>query len=484
VPSLLKSTVILAFARTTNFALVLFGPIILVRILDPNSFGQYREYMVYAMFITSIAAFNIKSNLLFFIPHDPANTRVHVSHTTLMTLIASAGACLVLYVFRDVLLENTSFDFFLPLILYVLLFLNLNFLESYWLAKGQPNFVMYFSVARTAIRLGSVIGTAILTKSVVAMMYALCAVEAIRIVVVALIMARTGILKLSLNKFVLQQQLSFVIPLSISGTLNYTSQYIGQIAISVHLGVIALGIYTIANFQVPILNIVRGAIGDSIFPNMVRQAADQTQDKLRLWKRANVAYTFLIIPYFVIVTWYADVLIPWIFTDEYSDAVPLFRVLALFLLTQCFEFSSPLRAIRKTKDLLVGTTLMLTTNVALIFYFFRYLPDFAIFGPAVGYVTGNVVQTLFYGWRIENFYNVSLGQLLKWRSLALIGVCTLIACMALLAGEFVSLNEFVRVPTFSILFAAVYFIAIRYVRLEEVETVIEAVTARLRRNAK
>jgi O-antigen/teichoic acid export membrane protein len=192
----------------------------------------------------------------------------------------------------------------------------------------------------------------------------------------------------------------------------------------------------------------------------------------------------LIIPYFVIVTWYADVLIPWIFTDEYSGAVPLFRVLALFLLTQCFEFSSPLRAIRKTKDLLVGTTLMLTVNVALIFFFFRYLPDIAIFGPAVGYVSGNVVQTLFYGWRIENFYNVSLGQLLKWRSLALIGVCTLTACVPLLAGEFVALNDFVRVPTFSILFAAVYLVAIRHVRLEEVEIVIEAVTSKLRSNSR
>ena len=483
-PSLLKSTVILAFARTTNFALLVFSPIILVRVLDPNSFGQYREFVVYAMLIVGIAGFNIKSNLLFFIPHDPANTRVHVSHTTLMTLFASASACLVLYAFRDVLLENTSFDFFLPLIIYVLLFLNLNFLEEYWLAKGQPNFVMYFSIIRTAVRLGGVIGIAILTKSVINMLYALCVVEAIRIVVVVFIMARTGILKLSLDKPVLQQQLSFVIPLAISGSLNHTSLYIGQIAISVHLGVVALAIYTIANFQVPVLNIVRGAIGASIFPNMVRQAADHTSDRLRLWKRANIAYNSLIIPYFVIVTWYADVLIPWVFTDEYSDAVPLFRVLALFLLTQCFEFSSPLRAIRKTKDLLVGTALMLTTNVALILFFFRYLPDHAIFGPAVGVVTGNIVQTLFYGWRITDLYDVPLSQLLKWRSLALIGVCTLAACVPLLAGEFVTLNEFVRVPTFSILFAAVYYVAIRYVRLEEVETVIEAVTAKLGSNAK
>jgi O-antigen/teichoic acid export membrane protein len=484
VPSLLKSTVILAFARTTNFVLLAVSPIFLVRILDPTSFGQYREFMVYAMLITSIASFNIKANLLFFIPHDPTNTKIYVGHTTLMTLAASIGASLILFISRDILLANTSLNFFIPLVVYVLLFLNLNFLESFWIAKGQPDFVMYFSIIRTAVRLGSVIGTAILTKSVVAMMYALCVVEALRIVVVAFIMARTGILKLSYDKPLLHQQLAFVIPLSISGTLNHTSQYIGQIAVSLHLGVIALGIYTIANFQVPILNIVRGAIGDSIFPNMVRQAADQTGDRLRLWKKANVSYTFLIIPYFAVVTWYADVLIPWVFTDKYSDSIPLFRILALFLLTQCFEFSSPLRAISKTRDLLAGTTLMLLANVALIFFFFRYLPEHAIFGPAVGVVVGNVVQTLYYGWRIIRLYQVPVIRLLKWRSLALIGICTLASCVPLFIGELFTLNDFVRVPLFSILFAAVYVATIRFVRLEEVETVIETVTTKLGINAK
>jgi O-antigen/teichoic acid export membrane protein len=278
--------------------------------------------------------------------------------------------------------------------------------------------------------------------------------------------------------------MAFVLPLSISGTLNYASQYIGQIAISVHLGVLALGIYTIANFQVPILNIVRGAIGDSIFPRMVQEAIDQTKDGLRLWKRANVAYTFLIIPYFVIVMWYADVLIPWLFTDKFSDAVPLFRVLALFLLTQCFEFSSPLRAIRRTRDLLAGTTLMLITNIAFILFFFRYWPDHAIFGPAAGVVAGNVVQTLYYGWRITGFYHVPLGQLLKWRSLLSIILCTLVACIPLLVGDFLTINNFIRVPLFSILFGAVYYIAIRRVRLEEVETVVEAIADKVGRRIK
>jgi O-antigen/teichoic acid export membrane protein len=478
-PSLLKSTAILAFARTTNFALVVFSPIFLVRILDPTSFGQYREFMVYAMLITGIAAFN-KSNLLYFIPRDPAHTREYVSHTTLMTFVTSVAACLLLYLFHNILQENTSLNFVLPLIIYVFLFLNLDFLETYWIAKGQPDYVMYFSITRTVVRLSTVVGTAFVTKSVIAMIYALCAIEALRILVSALIMARAGILKLSSSKPLLEQQLAFVLPLGISGTLNYASQYVGQIAISAHIGVIALGIYTIANFQVPILNIVRGAIGDSIFPRMVREAVDQTREGLRLWKRANVAYTFLIIPYFAIVTWYADVLIPWIFTDKYIDAVPLFRVLALFLLTQCFEFSSPLRAIRRTRDLLAGTTLMLITNIAFILFFFRYLPDHAIFGPAAGIVAGNVVQTLYYGWRITGFYNVPISQLLKWKSLLIIVLCTVFACIPLLIGDYLTINDFIRLPLFSLLFVAVYYVAIRHFHLEEVETVIEAVSGRLR----
>jgi O-antigen/teichoic acid export membrane protein len=479
-PSLLKSTLVLAFARTTSFALVAFSPIFLVRILDPISFGQYREFMVYAMLITGIASLNIKSNLLVFIPRDPGHTRTYVGQTTLMTLVASIAACLLLYLFRDVLQANTSLNFFLPLILYVFLFLNLDILESYWIAEGQPSFVMYFSISRTAIRLFSVIGTAFLTQSVTAMLYALCAVEALRLFVSAFIMSRAGILKPSFSKPLLQQQLAFILPLSISGTLNYASQYIGQVAVSVHIGVVALGIYTIANFQAPILYIVRGAIGDSIFPSMVRQAVDQTKNGLRLWRRANVAYTFLVIPYFAIVTWYADILIPWIFTEKYSDSVPLFRVLALFLLTQCFEFSSPLRAIQKTPDLLAGTTLMLITNIAIILFFFRYLPGYAIFGPAAGVVAGNVVQTLYYGWRITAFYNVPLGQLLKWRSLVSVIACTLLACVPLLIGDLLAIADIVRVPLFSILFGLVYFSAIRQFRLEEVETVIDAISSRLR----
>ena len=127
---------------------------------------------------------------------------------------------------------------------------------------------------------------------------------------------------------------------------------------------------------------------------------------------------------------------------------------------------------------------MLTTNILFIFVFFRYFPNVAIFGPAVGIVMANVVQTVFYGWRITNLYDVPVKRLLKWRSLAIIALSTLFASLPLLAGEFVAMSDFVRVPTFSILFATFYYLAIRSFRLEEVETLIQTVMTKFAEYAK
>jgi O-antigen/teichoic acid export membrane protein len=144
---------ILAFARVTNFALVFFSPILLVRILDPTSFGQYREFIAWSVIVTSLAAFSIGSNLLYFVPRHPENARVYVGHNNWLTFGLSLLACLALWVFGDEIKAKTSFDFVAPLIVYVILFCNVTYLESYWIATKQPGLVFYYSTLRTIAKL-------------------------------------------------------------------------------------------------------------------------------------------------------------------------------------------------------------------------------------------------------------------------------------------------------------------------------------------
>lgn len=477
---LIESALILAFARITNFALVLVSPILLVRILDPESFGQYREFLVYAMLTANLAEFSIKSNLLYFIPKDPGRTREYVAVTNWLTLAGSILACLVLWSLGDRIRASTSFDFLIPLVIYVVLYANLTYLETFFVANKQPKKVFLYSVVRTVVRLTVVLGTAYVTRSVTAILHALIVVETIRIIAVLILTGRLGILSFEFKADTAKRQLGFIVPLGIAGTLGYLNQYVGQLIVSTQLGILALAIYTIGSYKLPFVRIVRGAISDAIFPDMVRQANVTGKDRIRLWKRGTIAYTFLVLPIFVLLFWYADVLIPFVFTDEYTDAVPIFRIMVFMLPIQCIELSSPLRAANRTGALLTGNIVMLVSNLACIGLFFAYLPDAAIFGPAVGMIVGHVLQHIYMGWKIVSHFDISVGALLKWRSLGTILLCIAVSSMVLVVADQVPLHDLSRVLLASLAFACVYFPMLRRFKLEEVEIVFEAVAVRLR----
>jgi O-antigen/teichoic acid export membrane protein len=279
----------------------------------------------------------------------------------------------------------------------------------------------------------------------------------------------------------LKQQLGFIVPLGVASSLQRLHMYVGQVVVSAQLGVLALGIYSIASFKVPVVRIIRGAVSDAIFPDMVRQAASDQRDRLRLWKRGNVAYASLIIPIFMVLFWYADVLIPLVFTEKYADAVPIFRILLLLMPLEAIELNSPLRAANQTRFVMIGNLLMFGSNLLCIFVFFRWLPDFAILGPAVGVVFGALVERFYMAGRIMEFYSVDLPDMLKWRSLATVIVCTAMATLCLWAVEFIPLHELLRMPIAALAFAAVYYVTLRRCRLEEVETVASRIEQRLRR---
>lgn len=479
--TLIKSTLILAFARITNFALLFFSPILLVRILDRTTFGQYREFVAWAMIAASIAAFSISSNLTYFVPRHPENKRRYVTHTALMTFVMSLLACAVLWSFSGPIRATTSFDFLLPLSLYVLLYINVSYLDLYWIATRQPQYVFYYTTIRTIVRLVAVVGTAWTTRSIEAILVALILVELLRVVVVLAISVGSGLLRFGVNRTLLVDQLRFILPLGLGTSLGHVHQYIGQIVISAKLGVVALAVYAVASYKVPIIRIVRGAVSEAIFPDMVRQAANSTGDRLRLWKRGNVAYSFLILPAFCVLFWYADVLIPLVFTEQYSEAVPIFRILLLIMPLETVELNSPLRADKRTPDMLAGNVFLLGTNLLCIFIFFRWFTEFAIYGPAVGMVAGFVVQLVFLSLRVRHYFGVGIRTMIKWRSLAAIWFASLGSALVLLGGEYVPMPEPWRVVCFTLLYGTVYVLLIRRFGLEEVETLCNRLRGSYRR---
>jgi O-antigen/teichoic acid export membrane protein len=141
--ALLGRTAILTLSRVSNFAIHLFSPLLLVRILDVASYGQYQEFMIYATLLTVLCAFAIDSSLTYFLPRFPERERSFVSQTSGLTLAMSSVCLSGLLLAKPVVLQLASFDFVLPLAVYVFLFVNLNWVEYYWIAKRKPQIVLY-----------------------------------------------------------------------------------------------------------------------------------------------------------------------------------------------------------------------------------------------------------------------------------------------------------------------------------------------------
>jgi len=157
---------VLSIARMANFGLMVISPLVLVRFLTVPEFGQYREFLLYISLLGSIASFAISESLLYFIPLHPRSTWRIVRETTVLTAIISS-AVVVAFVAVDLLVPGGLVGpYLIPVALYVLLFVNVDCWEIFWIATGRPTAVFVYTAGRLAVRMLVVVCVAVMTTNV------------------------------------------------------------------------------------------------------------------------------------------------------------------------------------------------------------------------------------------------------------------------------------------------------------------------------
>jgi len=467
--SLFSRTLILILSRVMNYSIILLSPIFLVRILDIESYGQYREFILYAMICVNILGFSINSNLFYFIPKAPDKERECVTNTAILTFIASFIGAIIVVIFKPLILAKTSYDFILPLIFYLFFFLNLNFWEPYWLAKKRSDNVLYYSTLRTLIRMTVVILIAYFTRDVNVIIYSMVVVEVVRFVFVFFFFARIKVFSKKLNFGIIKEQLTFIIPLGVASTIIYFNSRISHLFISVNLGVSFLAIYTIGSYQVPIINIIRGSVGDVLFPEIVQRNLKDPLHGLKLWQKKNVIACCVSFPFFVILFFYADIFIKTLFTNTYIEAIPIFKIYLFFMLRQSFEMSSPLRSLNKNKPFVLANIFTLSINVFLMFTLFKLI---GILGPALAFVLADIAQALYLATLVLRVYKIRIKDLQMWEKVFKIAGVALICLPVLYLGQLFNINEIFRALVFSTCYLTIYAFSLFFLRFEEINVIV------------
>ncbi len=285
----------LATARLLNQALALLSPLLLVRLLEITEYGRYRQFMVTAMFITSLAGFALSANLNYLIARSPNRQSVDISNTCLLMLGVSVVSALIVVLARHWIVPPEISGSWVLLAVYVFLFLNLEVLISYWLAHGQSAPVMGYTLAVTVWRLATLLAATFWLRDVEMIFVTLVCAEATKNLWIYVWLRRKGLLVFRWDRDAMREQVRLVMPLG-AGSVLYKLNDFGKVVVGNQMGPVPMALYTTAAYQVPLVNIVQGALADVIFPDMVKRSKKDPSQGLLLWKRAQVLIFAVICP--------------------------------------------------------------------------------------------------------------------------------------------------------------------------------------------
>jgi O-antigen/teichoic acid export membrane protein len=457
-PGLMSRGFILTVSRVSNFAIIVLSPLFLVRILDVEEYGKYQEFMIYAMIFVTICAFGIDSSLTYFLPRYPDKEREFVSQNSALILISSSTCMAILILARQLFLEIATYDFVLPLAAYVFCFVNLNWLEYYWIAKRRTDLVLYYSAARLILRVSVLLVVAYITRDVEKILWSLVCVEALRMVLVGVFLLRAKLLVISMDYTRTKEQVQFAGPIGLAALLLKLGRSIGKLFVASTLGPAALAYYAVASYLLPMVRVIRGSIGDVIFPEMVRVRHDPSR-ALRLWQRTNVVFCVLLFPPFVLLSYYADLVVTTLFTAEYLPAVPIFQIYILWLIRRCFNMDVLLRTRGKSGFMLIGTGMSVGINLGLMLLFYRW---FGLIGPAIAFMAAEILLEVYYAVLVRRAFGLSIKQLADWGGVCRVGIGCLAGVPVLFIADQVPGPELVRAATASAAFIGVsWFVAFR-----------------------
>jgi len=441
-------------------------PVILVRVFTVENYGKYREFMICSGMLVNLAGFSINKSLLYFLTKYK-KTNGFVFNTIFLNGIITLFLIILLLLFENKIF-NFSYDFVYPLIIYLILFLNFDFCESYWIAVKKINYVWYYTTFRGLARSCVVILTACIFDDIIIIIYGLLCVEFFRLIFVFIYSIRSEFLLTNFKLTKIKEHLSYIFPIGLSNIFFYLNKEISKFFILFNLGVEYLAFYSIGSYQIPVVGIIRGSIGDIFFPEICKRNQKNINEGFLLWKKINIIYLASILPVFMIFFYYAEFFINFMFTEKYLKSVVIFKIYICIMIKECFEVGTPLRSLNRNKYYAYGSLFGFISNITILIIFSTI--DMYII-PAVAYVVSDFVMFLYMARKVMFFYNINIKKIFFWKKIAKIFLISLVSAPVLFLNQLFDFNILFEFIFCSTLYLIIYLFLLDKLKIEELNYV-------------
>jgi O-antigen/teichoic acid export membrane protein len=390
-------------------------------------------------------------------------------------------AVVAVAVVLDVLLKGSLIGHLLaPTAIYVLLFVNIDFWEWYWLANHRPGPVFIYTAGRLVVRMLVVIAAASLSHNVMVIIWSLIALEGARLTVSAIAW------KASITpneppaaKNLWREQLRYCLPWGLAMVIGTTTRNLGNIAIVKWLGTVSLAYYTIGLYGEPVITTLRNSISTVLLPEMVKRSGTDAAGRLEIWGRATVYNCIILFPIAVLVFRFAAPLIGVTFGKAYLPAAPVLQVYGLVIVRECFDLTLPLRAANRTTPMIYSTLIGLVVGAICLTLL---VPRLGILGGVSALVISSTSEAVFLSILIGRMSGVSAARIVPWRTVFTVAAAAGLAGIVTWSRIWVAVPSFLGVICASVVYAAAFVLLLRLFRVTELQQVWDRVRSMIRRS--
>jgi O-antigen/teichoic acid export membrane protein len=427
----------LGAANAFEVALQFLLPVVLVRCLEPDAFGEYRLLWLAVGTVMAILTQAMPGSLYYFLPRSGAEEkRLYVNQALLVLGAAGALAAWAVSPWNpwlpDKLAALARHEFVVPA--FVLLWVVASLLDLLPTVEERVAFQVRATAGLAALRALALSAAAALTGELAPVLAVLLAFVACKVGVLLWYIARHhGLRGPWLRPHALARQVGLVAPFGAASAL-YCLRLQADLWAAVALHTVAsFAAFSIGAMLAPLITVLRKSVSHAFLPSMSRsQAAGDVRRMLELNSRANVMVGAAALPLLAFAFAFAEEAVTLVFTAHYLEAAPVMRVYIVGLAALVVELASLTFLLQQGGFVLRLSAAALALSVALsVLGALAFgLPGAALGSTAAVYLDAAVTLR-----RLAQRTGVPLGALQDWRALGLLAAFA--ALGAALAWTFV-----------------------------------------------
>lgn len=410
--------------RLVGFVATFFVPIVLVRVFAPEAFGTYKQLFLIYTTLYGLAQIGMAESLFYFLPLGPEKGGRYLVNSLLLLGLSGAVAFAGLWLLRDEIagwLNNPALGRYLPWIGgYLLLMLASAGLEISLLCRRRYLAATAGYAVSDVLRAGVLVAPALLTGDLRWLLAGAVAFAAARLGVHLTLLGRKFGRRLRPDRRLLAKQLGYSLPFQAAVVVEVAHTNLHLYAVSYWFDAAIFAVYAVGCLQIPLAELAASSAGNVLMVGMGGALREDGRDGDRetargIWSATTRKLALLLVPATVVLLLAGRDLIPFLFTDTYRAAVPVFLVWTSAIALGALQTDAALRTFAEVRFLVLMNLARLAVVAGLIYFAVSAL---GLVGAVAVTVLGTVVAKALALARLQRRLGAGWAGVLPWGDLA------------------------------------------------------------------